>query len=228
MHAAEKLDTDQLPAKAYAVMPFVWSIGTIIGRKTKIRPLPPPPPMLTITASIGGYFSEPAQNFPSVFSPTGLFARFPYLLPNLICASLLLLSIIMAYFLLDETHPDKQPRGFFEQYDAAVAETPLLPAQGATADSAANLTADSYGTFNSVEVERDEIWRVRSNGDWVESSVSDKVFTRPVIMFVVALGIFTYHSVSINSHGSTSIRADTITDDIRSLASHLPPRQTRH
>ncbi|KAI1552037.1 AraJ, Arabinose efflux permease [Pyrenophora tritici-repentis] len=164
--------------KAYAVMPFVWSIGTIIG------------------PSIGGYFAEPALNFPSVFSPTGLFAKFPYLLPNLICASLLLLSILMAYFLLEETHPDKQPRGYLEPYDATVAETPLLPAQGATADSAANLTADSYGTFNSVEVERSEIWRVRSNGDWVESPASEKVFTRPVVMFVVALGIFTYHSMT--------------------------------
>jgi hypothetical protein len=131
-----------------------------------------------------------------VFSPTGLFAKFPYLLPNIICASLLLLSILMAYFFLEETHSDKQPRGYFEEYDAAVAETPLLPAQGATADAAANLTTDSYGTFNSVEVERAEVWRVRSNGDWIESPVRDKVFTRPVIMFVVALGIFTYHSVS--------------------------------
>jgi len=164
--------------KAYAVMPFVWSIGTIIG------------------PSIGGYFAEPALNFPSVFSRTGLFAKFPYLLPNLICASLLLLSILMAYFLLEETHPDKQPRGYFEQYDATVAETPLLPAQGAIADSAANLTAESYGTFNPVDVEHDEIWRVRSNGDWVESPASEKVFTRPVVMFVVALGIFTYHSMT--------------------------------
>jgi hypothetical protein len=102
----------------------------------------------------------------------------------------------MAYFLLEETHPDKQPRCYFEQYDPVVAETPLLPAQGATADAAANLTADSYGTFNAVEVEHDEIWRVRSNGDWVESPTDEKVFTRPVILFVVALGIFTYHSVS--------------------------------
>lgn len=206
-------------------MPFVWSIGTIVGRKTMTCPSFLSPQMLIFLASIGGYFSEPAHNFPSVFSPTGLFAKFPYLLPNIICASLLLLSIIMAYFLLDETHPDKQPRGFFEQYDAAVAETPLLPAQGATADSVANLTADSYGTFNSVE--RDEIWRVRSNGDWIESPTSEKVFTRPVIMFVIALGIFTYHSVSSKKHCSISNRIDRSADDVRSLASHLSPRQAR-
>jgi hypothetical protein len=103
----------------------------------------------------------------------------------------------MAYFLLEETHPDKQPRGFFEGYDAAVAETPLLPAQGATADAAANLTTESYGTFNAVEVQHDELWRVRSNGDWVEAPANNKVLTSTVIHFVVALGIFTYHSVSL-------------------------------
>lgn len=131
----------------------------------------------------------------------------------------------MAYFLLEETHPDKQPRGYFEQYDAAVAETPLLPAQGATADASANLTAESYGTFNAVEVEHDEIWRVRSNGDWVESPTSEKVFTRPVIMFVVALGIFTYHSVSSLIFYNEQ-PPDCILDDIRSPAPHLPSRQT--
>jgi MFS family permease len=165
--------------RAYAVMPFVWSIGTIIG------------------PSIGGYFSEPAQTFPSYFSETGLFAKFPYLLPNLICSSLLVVSIVMAYFLLEETHPDKQPRGYFEQYDTAVAETPLFPAQGAIADAAVNLTTDSYGTFNTVEVQRDEIWRVQPNGEWVEAPANDKVFTWTVIQFVIALGIFTYHSVSL-------------------------------
>lgn len=165
--------------KAYAVMPFVWSIGTIIG------------------PSIGGYFAEPVHSFPGLFSSTGIFAKFPYLLPNLICSSLLLLSVLMAYFLLAETHPDKQPRGYFEQYDSsAVAETPLLPAQGATADAAANLTSESYGTFNSVEVQRDELWRVRSNGEWIETPENGKVFTWTVVQFVVALGIFTYHSMT--------------------------------
>ncbi|KAL7779955.1 hypothetical protein CFE70_009973 [Pyrenophora teres f. teres 0-1] len=183
-------------------------IQTMVGELVK-RPEHEP--------SIGGYFAEPALNFPSVFSPTGLFAKFPYLLPNLICASLLLLSILMAYFLLEETHPDKQPRGYFEPYDATVAETPLLPAQGATADSAANLTADSYGTFNPVEVKRSEIWRVRSNGDWVESPASEKVFTRPVVMFVVALGIFTYHSMTYDHLLPIFLQDKRADDDMNAL-----------
>ncbi|KAF9697363.1 hypothetical protein EKO04_004945 [Ascochyta lentis] len=164
--------------RAYAVMPFVWSIGTIIG------------------PSIGGLFSQPADNFPAMFSPTGLFAKFPYLLPNLICSSLLVLSMIMAYFLLEETHPDKRPQSYTEGDSTAAANTTLLPAQGATADPPANLTSESYGTFNAVEVQHDEMWRVRSNGDWVEQPISEKVFTKTVVTFVVALSIFTYHSMT--------------------------------
>jgi MFS family permease len=35
----DHLDANESTAKAYAVMPFVWSIGTIIGRKTRIPSL---------------------------------------------------------------------------------------------------------------------------------------------------------------------------------------------
>ena len=164
--------------RAYAVMPFVWSIGTIIG------------------PSIGGYFAEPAQNFPSLFSPRGVFAKFPYLLPNLICSFLLVISILMAYFLLDETHPDKQPQTDIDQHDAPNTETPLFATQGATANAPADLTNNSYGTFNAVDVQQEEIWRVRSNGDWIEPPQNTKVFTWTVVQFVIALGIFTYHSMT--------------------------------
>ncbi|KAJ4305112.1 hypothetical protein N0V90_000642 [Kalmusia sp. IMI 367209] len=163
--------------KAYAIMPFVWSIGTIIG------------------PSIGGYFAEPADNFPSFFSSSSVFAKFPYLLPNLLCTGLLVFAIVAGYFLLDETHPDMQPWSTQADLDATTAETPLMPAQGATANAPASLTAESYGTFDDVDVHHEEVWRVKSNGDWIEEGPShEKVVTKTVLTFVIALGIFTYHS----------------------------------
>ncbi|CAI6340640.1 unnamed protein product [Periconia digitata] len=164
--------------KAYAIMPFVWSIGTIIG------------------PSIGGYFAEPTNNFPSLFSSSGVFARFPYLLPNLICTTLLVVAVIAGYLLLEETHPDMQPWNT-EADNASTVQTPLLPAQGATANAPANLTAECYGTFDTVDMQRDELWRVKSNGEWIEGPpINDKIITRTVMTFVVALGIFTYHSMT--------------------------------
>ena len=64
-------------------MPFVWSIGTIVG------------------PSIGGLFSDPVKNFPGHFSAGGIFDRFPYLLPNLICSALMVLSVIAAWIFME-------------------------------------------------------------------------------------------------------------------------------
>jgi len=175
-------------AKAFAVMPFVWSIGTIIG------------------PSIGGYFAEPASNFPSLFPRGGIFDSNPYLLPNLVCALLLLLSILAGYFFLLETHPDMQPWSTQEDLDHTSAATPLIPATGAVNNAAADLTTESYGTFAAVEIvdehgqnirDRDML---RSNSETSMGSLrsvsGEKVFTRQVIQLTIALGIYTYHSMA--------------------------------
>lgn len=151
-------------------MPFVWSVGTIVG------------------PAIGGYFAEPAENFPSMFSRNGLFASFPYLLPNLICASLLLTSIVAAYFFLVETHPDMQPWSTQEDLDHTTAATPLIPASGAMNNAPADLSAESYGTFDAVTItETSEDQKKPLNR--ASSPRREKVFTKNVIMLTVALGM---------------------------------------
>ncbi|KAF2500596.1 putative MFS transporter, partial [Lophium mytilinum] len=164
--------------RAYAVMPFVWSVGTIVG------------------PSIGGYFANPAENFS--ISPHNIFAKFPYLLPNLICSVFMLVAIVAGYVFLVETHPDMQPWSTPEDLDNTTAQTPLLPTAGATAHAAANLTTESYGTFDAVDVQRKENWHVKSDGRSasISSEENGKVFTKNVVMLVVALGIFTYHSMT--------------------------------
>ena len=163
-------------------MPFVWSIGTIIG------------------PAIGGTFANPSVAFPSLFSPSGVFGTFPYLLPNLICAALLLISILAGYFVLMETHPDMQPWSTPEDLETTTAETPLMLTAGANADAGVDLRGDTYGTFNTVDIHEDQQWRVSVDGSSMPASISSqteaKVFTRRVVMLVVALGIFTYHSMT--------------------------------
>ena len=163
-------------------MPFVWSIGTIIG------------------PAIGGTLARPSVSMPSAFSPTGIFGVFPYLLPNLICAALLLLSILLGYFLLVETHPDMQPWSTQSDLDHTTAETPLMATAGATADSGVDLRADTYGTFNTIDISEKEEWLVHADGSSLQSSEfpedKPKIFTWRVVMIVVALGIFTYHSMT--------------------------------
>lgn len=176
-------------------MPFVWSIGAIIG----------PGMYLSVghlssanfSPAIGGLLSKPAESYPSLFPVDGLFGKFPYLLPNLVCSVLLLLSIIGSWLYLQETHPDMQPGQFRGHFDHA-AEQPLLVTSGATANAAVDLRAESYGTFNQVHLHEDEHWDVLADGSspsWKKLE-KPKAFTWRVIMLVLALTIFTYHSMT--------------------------------
>jgi hypothetical protein len=143
--------------------------------------------------------AKPAEGFPSVFSPDGLFGRFPFLLPNLFCAGLLFLSIIGGAAFLEETHPDFQPWSLLPDHEqASTLESPLIPTAGATANPAVDLRAESYGTFNRVDI--DETWRVQADGSKERSSSPEHqvVFTWQVTMLVIALGIFTYHSMTFD------------------------------
>ncbi|KAL2814755.1 major facilitator superfamily domain-containing protein [Aspergillus granulosus] len=160
-------------------MPFVWSIGTIIG------------------PSVGGLLAKPAENYPSVFSHDGLFGKFPYLLPNLVCSFLLLGSIIFAWLFLQETHPDMQPSNGLEVLKHASAENPLLVPAGAAAHLDVDLRAKSYGTFNQVQLHDDEAWMGYEDEPKPEMELQKQTpFTPRVIMLIVALAIFTYHSMT--------------------------------
>ncbi|KAJ6120274.1 hypothetical protein N7523_004554 [Penicillium sp. IBT 18751x] len=166
--------------RAYAIMPFVWSIGTIIG------------------PAIGGLLARPSEGFPSLFPPSGLFGRFPYLLPNLVCSVMLLLSILGSWLFLQETHPDMQPGNTHRFFEHTSVEQPLLATSGATANAGVDLRAESYGTFNQVHLHEDEDWEVQADGSspsW-KKSLKPKAFTWKVTMLVVALSIFTYHSMT--------------------------------
>ncbi|KAJ5092204.1 hypothetical protein NUU61_007074 [Penicillium alfredii] len=167
-------------ARAYAVMPFVWSIGTIIG------------------PAIGGLLAKPSEGFPSVFPPDGLFGKFPYLLPNLVCSVLLLFSIVGSWLFLQETHPDMQPGSSHEFFEHSSAEQPLLATSGATANAGVDLRAESYGTFNQVRLQEDENWNVQTDGSLLagKQPQKPKAFTWQVTMLVIALAIFTYHSMT--------------------------------
>ena len=187
-------------------MPFVWSIGTIIG------------------PAIGGYFSNPADNFPEVFSRDGVFGRFPFLLPNLICAVMMLISILAGVFLLDETHPDMQP--WSEPADLAntEAETPLLPAQAGMTTAAVNLAQEaSYGTFNRVKADQEQEWHVNAEGAKSSASTKqkDKIFTRRVVMLVIALGIYTTHAMAYDYLTPIFYQDDRIDDVSTSVSEAL-------
>lgn len=52
---------------------------------------------------IGGLLVQPADQFPSMFSKTGLFGRFPFLLPNLLLGIFSCIGFWLCLFFLPET-----------------------------------------------------------------------------------------------------------------------------
>jgi hypothetical protein len=157
-------------------MPFVWSIGTIIG------------------PSIGGIFAEPYKTFPDIFPVGGLFYHFPYLLPNLICAALLLVSIVLGYCLLEETHPDMVPRVMLPDNTYVSHETPLLETSDALKQPAVDFRSGTYGTFGGQK--NADISREMPCTKEPEKGGHVSIFTKRITALIVALSIFTYHSMT--------------------------------
>ncbi|KAF3360115.1 hypothetical protein VDGD_00570 [Verticillium dahliae] len=162
--------------RAYSVMPFVWSIGTILG------------------PFIGGTMADPHKSWPEAFPVGSLFYNFPYLLPNLVCAALLFVSIVLGWFLLQETHPDMQSASSVAPSTFVSEETPLLATTDAMKRPAVDLRDDTYGSVRGRSCSL-------SAGDWAQldekkEEPSYDIFTKRIMTLVVALCIFTYHSMT--------------------------------
>lgn len=63
-----------------------------------------------IGAAIGGALADPVKNYPENFNPHGLFERFPYLLPNLVCTGVVVFGLLVGILFLEESHEDKKYR----------------------------------------------------------------------------------------------------------------------
>lgn len=151
-------------------------------------------------AAIGGLLARPAECFPSLFSPDGVFGVYPYLLPNVVCSILLLCSMLFSWLFLQETHPDLQlwDHGK-DMIDDSAADRPLLVTAGATANASADLRVESYGTFNQVRLHQNEDLIVHADGSKSEGTPTKQpIFTWRVTMLIIALAIFTYHSMTFD------------------------------
>ncbi|KAI1244423.1 hypothetical protein MGN70_014295 [Eutypa lata] len=89
---AELVTVKEHQPRAYTIMPVVWCLGSIVG------------PM------IGGALARPCISYPNLFPPGTIWDRYPYLLPNLFSALIVLVGVINGILFLEETHAEKKSR----------------------------------------------------------------------------------------------------------------------
>uniref|UniRef100_A0A1Y1LK08 Major facilitator superfamily (MFS) profile domain-containing protein n=1 Tax=Photinus pyralis TaxID=7054 RepID=A0A1Y1LK08_PHOPY len=87
---AELVPEKELQPRAFSIMPLVWSLGSVVG------------------PAFGGFFADPAKQYPSVFGGVWFFEKFPYALPNLIATVFFLISVTSATLFLKETLATKR------------------------------------------------------------------------------------------------------------------------
>ena len=57
---------------------------------------------------MGGALAQPCKNLPRFFSPGTIFAKYPFLLPNLVCTIVLIFGLVVGVLFLEETHQEKK------------------------------------------------------------------------------------------------------------------------
>jgi MFS family permease len=89
---AEMVPQKELQPKAFAILPLVWQIGSILG------------PIL------GGALASPATKLPAWFREDKFLTKFPYALPNLVAAVFFTIGILTGVLFLKESLETKKDR----------------------------------------------------------------------------------------------------------------------
>ncbi|OQV00336.1 hypothetical protein CLAIMM_05846 [Cladophialophora immunda] len=209
---AEMVKRPEHEPTAYAVQPFVWSLGSIAG------------------SALGGFTAQPARFYPHLFSSDGIFGEYPYLLPNLVAVAIIVIAIIQGCLFLEETNPVSRSSGTLvtvNSSDTIDETTPLRSRQRRESALSAFSTGPGGLTYvaESMPVAIDPAFDLRRPsvasigslkpllkvGSQVEAVIEDeddeqpvkpeqiRAFTKPVIMWTVALVVMSYHSMAFGS-----------------------------
>ncbi|KAI1752608.1 MFS general substrate transporter [Xylaria castorea] len=194
--------------RAYTVLPVVWCLGSIIG------------PM------IGGALARPCISYPNLFPPGTIWDRYPYLLPNLFSAFVVLVGVINGLLFLEETHAQKKmerDRGL-ELGDWILSKltgfrkcTEPRDEKSKLSDHEDEMRAlinhdEQLPTYRTNENTPASSPRLRSASaptitqdslDLTQSSEHmgvgfSKTFTRPVIMNIISFGIIAFHTMTFD------------------------------
>ncbi|OGE52564.1 hypothetical protein PENARI_c010G03973 [Penicillium arizonense] len=192
---AEIVTKKEHQPRAYSIMPFVWCLGSIIG------------------PAMGGALAQPCDNYPALFARSTLWDKFPFLLPNLLCITVLVCGIVVGFLFLEETHPEKKHR---RDPGLELGHWLVNFCWG----SRVQLPEDSEEKYFGYEAEYESAESPSLDASDAESDLegqknpAPKAFTRQVILAIVAYGILAYHSVSFDQLMPVFLSTPKSNDDV--------------
>ncbi|KAF4550038.1 MFS-type transporter-like protein 26 [Elsinoe fawcettii] len=198
---AEVVTQEAHQSRAFSIMPGIWCIGSIVG------------------AGLGGTLADPVRNYPEYFAHHGIFSQYPYLLPNLVCCAVVILSMIVGLLFLEETHEDKKDRHdiglevgdwlmqrlrrpvifdekkrmFEEEYGLLGDSDSRSSCDYSSMDSSPALLPLTIGTadLSSGGPAALEAGTLQSNNVKMSGT-----FTNQVVMIIVSYGLLAFHTIS--------------------------------
>ncbi|KAF9700134.1 hypothetical protein EKO04_001382 [Ascochyta lentis] len=195
---AELITDERHQPRAYSIMPFVWCLGTIIG------------------GSLGGVLAQPAMALPGVFAGT-IFETFPFLLPNVVCALVVVFGLAVGVLFLQETHEDKkydEDRGLeagkwllrkvwkseseatLNEKDASLDEmTSIL--EDHDINTHAYRSTDSSPTLCSTRTSMSEPPAFSLDPEKAPAPSVRQAFTKQVCLNILCYGILAFHTISL-------------------------------
>lgn len=176
--------------RAYSIMPFVWCLGSIIG------------------PAMGGALAMPCESYPWLFPRGGLFDRYPFLLPNIVCVAILMFGITTGILFIEETHPDmKHSRDIGRKTGEYLIEKFC----GSRSKFSLGDKAGSQSTCTEVDhSDPPPGYRTNENSPLLSSTDPESIrvkedrsfgaaFDRQIIFIIIGYGIVAFHSVSFDA-----------------------------
>ncbi|KAI1083508.1 major facilitator superfamily domain-containing protein [Whalleya microplaca] len=205
---AELITVKAHQPRAYTIMPVVWCLGSIVG------------PM------IGGALARPCISYPSIFPAGSIWDKYPYLLPNLFSAFIVLIGVVNGILFLEETHAGKKlkPDRGLELGNWILSALPNFRKCAEPRDEKSKL-AEIDDDLQPL-IDHDEQlpgYRTKENspqnsprliatsGPSISQDTLDlergrqdlglgisRIFTRPVVLNIVSFGILAFHTMTFD------------------------------
>lgn len=163
-------------------MPFIWCLGSIVG------------------PALGGLLAEPTRTYPGIFPPGGLLEEFPFLLPNLVSAIVLVFGIANGALFLEETHDLlKHKRDYGRELGDKIVRFVTWSDGYSSLESEPLLSSDipNYNKNNNNNGVVNNNEGADGDDDKPFPAVA-RTFTRPVVGLIVSYGILAYQTMGFD------------------------------